>query len=477
MEAALGGLAGLALLFGASALHLSLSGSSASVASLADQAMFWPLAAAPLVIGALGWLVGLRRQERDEAFLLYQHATEEQIRGLAESEWVTRAVVQNAFDAVLILSPEGEILDANPTAARVFGMALTDLVGLSVDDLLPERTDLDNKSEVVERRTAGGESLGREWRTRARHADGSRFPVDLHISLLADAGLVVYAIREASTRVGEQERRVREAVDAYKDRTGSQRRKRGTLLLDLGDHLRDELEHTLQAASALAEVDGTTQSDDLSRVVAAAHRMLDHLEQLHNLSMWEQGARYPMIRPVKMGPLVEGVVNHLQPLAARNGNRLTVRVADEVDTLQSDGPKLVTVVRNLVGNACRFTTDGEVSVEVGHEKGRGTDWVAVYVHDTGRGMAPEDLDALYVQFARASRAGVSGLGPAPDGGMGLALAQRLARSLSGHIAVESVQGTGSTFSLRVPLDPTKVTQIPEESPHPMETPTRAPSDA
>src|SRR5687768_17740726 len=141
-EAALGVLAGLALWTGGCLLEMAAEPASRSFVALAEHPMFWALATGPLFFGGLGWMGGDRRREREEAFRLYQVAVDGQFATIAEREWVTRAVVQNAFDAVLILDLQGQVLDANPTAARIFGYGLDDLVTLRIDTLLPDHERL-----------------------------------------------------------------------------------------------------------------------------------------------------------------------------------------------------------------------------------------------------------------------------------------------------------------------------------------------
>lgn len=454
-------LAGGALWVAASALHVLLV-PGGGLDGLFELPLFWALATAPLLVGAMGWLLGDRRREREEAFELYQRAVDEQLAGLAEREWVTRAVVQNAFDAVLILDPSLQVLDANPAAARIFGHTLDALVTQHIEALLPDHDRLE-RATVVERRTAGGERLGVEWRTRARHADGSLFPVDLHISMLADAGILVYAVREASTRVMREERLVQEALDAQKGREVIEQRRRGSLLQDLGGALRVHLDRVLAQAEEL-EADGVG-TESVGEIVDASHGILERLEELWNLVMWERSQTATTLLPVTVAEVLDGIAEAMEPIARRQRVRLVISLADDLGPVVCDPSLFSWALRNLVRGAVQRGADGEVRIDVAREPGRGTDWVAVFVHDDGPPLDPDTLDRVYLSFATAEAPVVP-----PEARTGVALAQRLARALGGHVAVDSAEGRGTTFSLRVPMDPTRVREVPTRPPARMDSP-------
>jgi len=466
LEAGIGALAGLALWFSAAAFHIAMTPSQADLLPLLDEPLFWVLATGPLLIGGLGWIAGDRRRERQEAFALYQSAVDGQFADLAEREWVTRAVVQNAFDAVLILELDGAILDANPTASRIFGHSMDHLITLDITALLPDHDRL-NKATVVDRRTAGGERLGVEWRTRARHADGSVFSVDLHISMLPEPGLLVYAVRDSTTRISQEARMVSDAVTAEKDRSVLAQRARGTVMLDVGLHLREHLARVLTQAEALRELDEAgTLGASIHEEVSAAWRWV---EQLWNLTAWERATASPTLSPASVGELVDEVVDALGPLARQEGVRLHIRLDDGIGHLITDVPKLAAAMRNVIGHSC-MRARHDVKVEVKRDPGRGTDWLAMFVRDDGEPLSDDVLNAVVGAYAQEEML----LEPPRGTEAGsLALAQRLARSLGGHIAVEAGP-SGNEFSLRLPMDPSKVKDVPFRPPPSMETPDPSP---
>ncbi len=122
--------------------------------------------------------------------------------------------------------------------------------------------------------------------------------------------------------------------------------------------------------------------------------------------------------------------------------RTSRSIVDEPDanlpTLRTDAGKLAQILRNLVANALRHTTQGEVRVSTTVTG----EHVAFKVSDTGEGIDPADQERIFEPYTR--------VGSRDDGtGLGLPLARRLAELLGGTVTVESALGKGSTFTATV----------------------------
>jgi adenylate cyclase len=104
------------------------------------------------------------------------------------------------------------------------------------------------------------------------------------------------------------------------------------------------------------------------------------------------------------------------------------------------------IVLNLLSNACKFTEHGEVVLEAKRERGDAADWLVISIADTGIGMTPEQIGRLFQDFTQADSSTTRKYGGT---GLGLAISRRLARLMEGDIEVESSQGRGSRFTVRV----------------------------
>ena len=148
--------------------------------------------------------------------------------------------------------------------------------------------------------------------------------------------------------------------------------------------------------------------------------------------------------PVDLDRCLEQVCATCRHLIVQNGNTFALEKHDELGLIQTDETRLRQILINLLGNAGKFTRNGEVVLRARRlgdgERGQ----VLISVKDTGVGLAPEAIPSLFKDFSRVDPEAFKGTG------LGLAVSQRLARLLEGDISVESRRGRGSEFTLRLP---------------------------
>jgi len=134
-------------------------------------------------------------------------------------------------------------------------------------------------------------------------------------------------------------------------------------------------------------------------------------------------------------------------LADKNGNQLVVRCPDDLGGMRADLTRTRQIVLNLLSNACKFTENGEVSVDVRIEGVETGEQMILEVSDTGIGMTPEQMEKLFEEFSQADSSTTRRFGGT---GLGLAISRRLARMMGGDIEVTSEPGEGSTFKAWLP---------------------------
>lgn len=137
------------------------------------------------------------------------------------------------------------------------------------------------------------------------------------------------------------------------------------------------------------------------------------------------------------------------PLAAANRNRLVVEVEPLPGGMYTDAIRLKQVLLNLLSNACKFTKDGQVTLNVKQAHVKGNAWVYFEVHDTGIGIHPDHIRELFQPFVQADPSVTRRYGGT---GLGLSLSRRLCLLMKGDIDVISAPDRGSTFVARVPQD-------------------------
>ena len=148
--------------------------------------------------------------------------------------------------------------------------------------------------------------------------------------------------------------------------------------------------------------------------------------------------------PVDLGRCLEQVAATCRHLVAQNGNTFAFVKHDGLGLIQTDETRLRQILINLLGNAGKFTRNGEVVLRARRLSEGDREQVLISVKDTGVGMAPEAIPSLFKDFSRVDPDMFEGTG------LGLAVSQRLARLLNGDISVKSWPGRGSEFTLRLP---------------------------
>jgi len=238
-------------------------------------------------------------------------------------------------------------------------------------------------------------------------------------------------------------------------------RHKSEFLANMSHELRTPLNAIIGYSEMLQEdaVDlGAEQfTDDLKRINAAGKHLLELINAVLDLSKIEAGKMELYLERFEVAGLVRDIAAVIQPLAAKNANRLEVHCADAVGVMRADLTKVRQALFNLLSNACKFTDRGTVTLAVSREAGDRPESVVFRVSDTGIGMTPEQLARLFEAFSQADAATTRKYGGT---GLGLALSRRLCRMMGGDVTAESLAGRGSTFTIRLPAEVPEVVEEP-----------------
>ena len=187
----------------------------------------------------------------------------------------------------------------------------------------------------------------------------------------------------------------------------------------------------------------------LGAVVSSANRLSELIEDLLNVSRIEQGRIKLNLKPVKILPLVQGIVDQMKIHAEKKGLKLIYQPQNEeivkMPLILADEDRLKQILINLVGNAIKYTFQGQVVVSVKYiiqDK-----MVEIKVADTGIGMSAKDQERLFEKFYRIRNRKTADV---PGTGLGLWITKQLVEMMSGKILVSSIEGRGSEFSLYFP---------------------------
>ncbi|WP_223487255.1 NahK/ErcS family hybrid sensor histidine kinase/response regulator [Pseudomonas sp. A-RE-19] len=404
-------------------------------------------------------------------------------------KWLFENAVHGIFQASLL---EG-MRAANPALARMLGyqdpqevlFSLTDLAGTL---FVGGAQELESIGEILQRERS---LLGYE--TQLRRKDGSVLDVLMNLLLKPDQqGLVEGFVADITERKLAQQR-LQQLNDELEQRVTA----RTNELLDANRNLQQQITQRKQIAEALRDARDAAEAANRSKdkyLAAASHDLLqplnaarllistlrerklpdveqvlverthqalegaeDLLTDLLDISRLDQAAVKPDIALYRLDELFAPLVSEFQSVAAAAGLNLRVHMGDYA--IHTDLRLMTRILRNFLSNACRYTDEGCILLGA---RRRG-DALRIEVWDTGRGIAADRLDSIFLEFNQldvgraADRKGV---------GLGLAIVERIAKILDYRIQVHSRPGRGSVFSIEVPISREVPLPISQAAPQP-----------
>jgi PAS domain S-box-containing protein len=426
----------------------------------------WPL----LVEG--GWVVGamclaapeprvLRPRQQDALAQVARHvgrllafrrqatrlAAAHEALAIGEAQY--RLLADTAQDALVTVDETGRVVLANPATASLFGYEPGEIVNRPFTDFVAE-SDRAALWQHFERHVRSADPLVAVRRVEMTgvRRDGSAVPLEFSCGEGYNGLRRTFTIvlRDTTERaaIERESQRAREQAEAAS-------RLKSEFLANMSHELRTPMNGILGMLElVLDEPLGTGQRGRVERARQSARALLDIINDVLDLSKIEAGRLDLEEVWTRPRDLVLEVVDLLRPLAdAKHITLESTSGADVPELVLVDGPRLRQVLVNLVGNAVKFTDVGRVSVTVDAAARHG-DRVELRfaVHDTGIGIAADELPRAFEKFtqldgAAARRAGGTGLG--------LSICQQLATLMGGRLSVESEVGVGSTFTIAVDL--------------------------
>ncbi|MBK8434494.1 MAG: HAMP domain-containing protein [Chloroflexi bacterium] len=197
---------------------------------------------------------------------------------------------------------------------------------------------------------------------------------------------------------------------------------------------------------ALEDEDYEGVAVDAQRINVAGGHLLNLINSVLDLAKVESGRMSINKEPIYVPTLLEEVLITMRPLARKNGNQLQLLCAPQLGWLETDPVKLKQILVNLIGNASKFTIDGDIVVQASQEGEK----VQIAIRDTGVGIPPVQQERIFHAFVQADESTTRQYGGT---GLGLTISQHFAHLLGGDIQLVSELGRGSTFTLTLPIVP------------------------
>lgn len=384
-----------------------------------------------MMVGNIGSQLG-RLMERSQA-------QEEQAR--------QAAIVEASSDAIIGKSLDGTIMTWNKGAEHVYGYAAAEVIGREMSMLIPP--DVQREEQEIADVAAHGRVLD-AFETTRRRSDGTIIPVSISASPIRNRKGEIVGTASIERDITQRKQKETELERARDDAEAAARTK-GQFLANVSHELRTPMNAIIGMIDLSFQEELTPRMRDYMETVRdASHTLLDLINDVLDFSRMEVGTFQLVAEPFNLRDVLDRSIRTLAIRANEKGLNLACRIHSDVpECLQGDSRRLRQIVINLVGNAIKFTDEGEVVVEVNvadSEPADGHEVEAVElefrVEDTGVGIPTEFHQSIFEPFSQVD---ASSTRAHSGSGLGLAICRELIQKMGGDIAVESEPDKGSCF--------------------------------
>lgn len=402
-------------------------------------------------------------------------------------------IFQSMMEGFVVIDKDGNILVINPTGERMFGYEPNELIGRPLETLLPDRyrghhahlRDEFNNNPVPRRMGLGRDLTG-------LRKDGIEFPVEISLSYSNAGGnliaiafisditlrkkaeealrqseeqLIVYAtelekkvrgrtedlnvsIRHLEREVAERKKAEEEVLKALaKERELNEMKSK---FVSIASHeFRTPLSTILSSISLIEQYRQAGQLDKIDKHINRARASVNHMTSILNdflsVGKLEEGKVEIIREPVNVSELVNDIAEEIK-LSLKPGQHIETSCASDTTTIHTDTRMLRNILFNLLSNASKYSDAGKT---IQFKSNSADGYLVIAIQDDGIGIPEEDQRHLFDRFFRASNAiNIQGTG------LGLNIVKRYLDLLNGTISFTSVYGKGSTFTIRLPIQPT-----------------------
>jgi PAS domain S-box-containing protein len=363
---------------------------------------------------------------------------------LRGSELRFRSVVQSAADAIILADDGANIVFWNKGAETIFGYPEDDVVGSSLEMLIPERYRDFLRNGIERFRITGrSQTIGRRIELEGIRKDGTIFPLELSVGSWADGGGTMFTafIRDIT------ERRRAEELRNEKETAEEANRSKSRFVSRMSQELRTPLQSIIGFTNLLRlnKTRNLTEHDIdfLERILLNAKDQLALINSVVDLSQVEAGGMDLQIKTVSVDAIVRDVVKQFEGERPNPNVEIVLRLPSQLKAVQADPQKLKQVLVNLVDNALKFTERGSVTIEVTASP-VDSRAVRIDVIDTGVGMPSDRISEIFEPFRRLN---ADAKGEPRGTGLGLSLCKSLCDLMGYQLQVSSERGRGSTFGV------------------------------
>ncbi len=247
----------------------------------------------------------------------------------------------------------------------------------------------------------------------------------------------------------EQHNKLRESAKAASEANTA----KSTFLANMSHELRTPLNAIIGYSELMldeaSEQNDKIYVDDLKKTISAGKHLLNLINEVLDLSKIEAGKMEVHAGRINLKSLFKEIASTIEPLVKQRNNTLVVECASNITYFSSDVMKVRQILINLLGNACKFTQNGQITLKAYLQASKSDSNIVFEIIDTGIGIKAESLNTLFNAFTQEDNSTTRSYSGT---GLGLSICQHFSLLLGGNIKVQSTVGKGSCFTVTLPVD-------------------------
>jgi PAS domain S-box-containing protein len=393
-----------------------------------------------------------QRKTEDELKQLNYNLTaviDAKTQDIKESEVFLSNIMESALDGIVTINEKGIIQTFNKAAENLFGYTKDEAIGRNVNILIPEPYHSQHNQYLENYITTGiKKAIGQTAELDAKRKDGSLFPASIRIGEIKfdDKRIFTALIQDITERKNVQN----ELIKAKEEAEAATKAKSG-FLANMSHEIRTPMNGIIGMSHLALKTDlDDRQKNYISKINLSANTLLGIINDILDISKIEAGKLVLDKSNFDLFKTIENVINLIELKAEDKALEVIVNYDPQLGKeFYGDSLRINQILTNLLGNAVKFTSEGEVSL---HVKKINDTKVQFEVHDTGIGLTNVQIHKLFQSFSQADLSTTKKYGGT---GLGLSISKQLVELMNGKIWVESELGKGSQFIFEIELEKIK----------------------